>query len=86
MTELIQDILTTYRGQWLGVPHGPTGDHDIQHIAARVRPGINQESIRVEALALVRSCTSVERRILCLPRFEARGRVVSEEQIQLRVQ
>lgn len=84
--ELIQDILETHRGQWLGVPHGPHGDHDIQSIAVRVRSGINVESVRVEALGLARSCTSVERRILCLPRFEGGGRVVTEEQIQLRVQ
>jgi len=77
--ELVQDILGTYRGQWMGLP-------DIGTVAERVRPGINQDTVRVEAFSVIRSFSSVERRIICWPRLEGRGRIVTEEQVQLRVQ
>jgi len=77
--ELVQDILGTHRGQWMGIG-------DVQSIAGRVRPGINADTVRVEAFTVARSFSSVERRIVCWPRLEGRGRIVTEEQMQLRVQ
>lgn len=78
MQDLVLDVLTTYRGDWLTI-------EEIQTVAVRARPSVNPQTVRVEAFEAIRSFSSVERRIVPGSRWHPEGQEWAEEKVQLRV-
>lgn len=77
VTDLVADVLTTYRGDWLTI-------EEIQAVSKRARPQVNMQTVRVAAFDLIRSCTSVERRTVPSERWHGQQEW-AEDKVQLRV-